>query len=95
MTRSIELPSDATVEQLNMIIGALYLSLGYTISHIDRTEPAESFGAFRHDLIEALKSGAIDMAIFDDAKTFDLVVAMVEGLLARERQPQGEAQTSH
>jgi len=95
MDRSIELPSDASTQQLNMIIGALYLSLGYAISHIDRAEPAESSDAFKNDLIAALKSGAIDMAIFDDAKTFDLVVAMVEGLLARQRRPQGEAQASH
>jgi len=80
MTTSVIIPADASPAQLNMIIGALYLSLGRCMSHIARTESPQEADKFKQDLAAALKSGEIDMAIFDDAATYDFVVAMIEGL---------------
>ncbi len=78
MIEKVVLPKDASVEQLHIIIGALYLSLGYVIG---RTKPADmSSTAFKEEFMSALKSGDIDMSILDDSKTFDLVVQMIERL---------------
>jgi hypothetical protein len=88
MTERITIPSDASAEQINMIVGTLYLSVGYAISHIARSETMESSDKFKNDFIASLQGGGIDMAIFDDAKTFDSVVSMIQGLLTTELQPQ-------
>jgi hypothetical protein len=80
MTERITIPSDASVAQLNIIIGALYLSLGRSVSHIVQSEPLQESDKFKQDLIASLKSGEISTGIFDDAATYDFVVSMVEGL---------------
>lgn len=79
MVEKVVLPKDASVEQLHIIIGALYLSLGYVIERTAR--PANISAALSKDkFMSALKSGDIDMSILDDSKTFDLVVQMIERL---------------
>lgn len=83
MTAQIGLPTDASTEQLHIIIGTLYLGLARAMEHIERTESPSSIDGFKHRFLTALKSGDIDMSLLDDAKTFDLVVSIVEGAIAR------------
>lgn len=79
MVEKVVLPKDASVEQLHIIIGALYLSLGYAIERAAR--PGNASAALSKDeFMSALKSGDIDMSILDDSKTFDLVVQMIDNL---------------
>jgi hypothetical protein len=80
MTTSITIPSDASQAQINMIVGALYLSLARCISHIPNAETAQEAEEFKQNLVSSLKSGEIDMAILDDSASYELVVSMVEGL---------------
>jgi hypothetical protein len=80
MIEKVPLPKDASVEQLHIIIGALYLSLGYAIERIAKPTDIASTAQFKEEFMRALKSGDIDMSILDDSKTFDLVVQMIESL---------------
>jgi hypothetical protein len=82
MASNIVIPADVSVEQLHMIIGALYLCLGRSFSHIAQAETADASGQFRQKLLASFESGSIDMGIFDDAKTFDFTLAMIDSLLA-------------
>lgn len=84
MAAQIGIPADATTEQLHIIIGTLYLSLARAMDHIARTENPSSVDGFKDRFLTALKSGDIDMSLLDDAKTFDLVVSIVEGAMAKE-----------
>ncbi len=81
MTAQIGIPVDASTEQLRIIIGTLYLGLARAIEHISRTESPSSVDGFKDHFLTALKRGDIDMSLLDDAKTFDLVVSIVEGAM--------------
>lgn len=87
MAAQIGIPADASTEQLHIIIGALYLSLAHAMEHITTTENPSSTVVFKDQLLTALKSGDIDMSLLDDAKTFDLVIPIVEGALSRREGP--------
>lgn len=84
MAAPIGIPADASTEQLHIIIGTLYLSLARAMEHVARTESPSSVDGFRDRFLTALKSGDIDMSLLDDAKTFDLVVSIVEGAMERK-----------
>jgi hypothetical protein len=79
MPAQIGIPADASTEQLHIIIGALYLSLAYTLRHVTAVEGPTAAGAFKDRLLTAVKNGDLDMSLLDDAKTYDLVVSMIEG----------------
>ncbi len=81
MAAQIGIPTDASTEQLHIIIGTLYLSLAQAMEHVASTESPSSVDGFKDRFLTALKSGDIDMSLLDDAKTFDLVVSMVEGAM--------------
>ncbi len=81
MAAQIGIPTDASTEQLHIIIGTLYLSLAQAMEHVASTENPSSVDGFKDRFLTALKSGDINMSLLDDAKTFDLVVSMVEGAM--------------
>lgn len=81
MAEKLGIPADASTEQLNIIVGVLYLSLAHAVEHIAEAESPSSIVAFKDRFLTALKSGDIDMSLLDDAKTFDLVVAIVESAM--------------
>jgi len=81
MAEKLGIPADASIEQLNIIIGVLYLSLAHAVEHIAKAENPSSVVAFKDRFLTALKSGDIDMSLLDDAKTFDLIVAIVESAM--------------
>ena len=80
MTEKLVVLTDASHEQIEIIVGALYLCLQHALAHIVKVEGAASAGAFKEKLVAALESGDIDMSILDDARTFDFVVGMVKSL---------------
>lgn len=61
--------SDATHEQIEIAVGALYLSLVYAFRHIVKGEGEASANAFKEELVSALKGGGISMSLLDDAAT--------------------------
>ncbi len=80
MIEKVVFPKDASIEQLHIIIGTLYLSLGYMVERIAKPTDVASTAQFKEEFMSALKSGDIDMSILDDSKTFDLVVQMIGSL---------------
>lgn len=81
MAEKFAIPAGASAQQIEIIVGALSLSLAYVIAHIVKTEDASSVDAFKREFIGALKSGDIDMSIMDDAETFDFIVPTIEKLI--------------
>ena len=77
MNDKLAIPADATHEQIEIAVGALYLSLAYAFRHIIQVEGEASASAFKEELVSALKGGSISMSLLDDAATFDFVVGMV------------------
>lgn len=47
MAEKLGIPADASSEQLNVIIGVLYLSLAHAVEHIAKTESLSSVVAFK------------------------------------------------
>lgn len=80
MNDKLVIPADATHEQIEIAVGALYLSLAYAFRHIVKAEGEVSAGAFKAELVSALKGGGISMSLLDDAATFDFVVGMVDSV---------------
>jgi hypothetical protein len=74
------IPPDATHEQIEMVVGALYLISAYTFRHILNDEGKRSAGVFKEELVAAVKRGDISMSLLDDAATFDFVTSMVDSL---------------
>ena len=79
-----EIPEGASLEQIKIVVNALYLCLGHAVTHIETRESPQAARKFKAGLMDALTDGNIDMAIFEDRKTYDFVVAMIDGLPASE-----------
>lgn len=77
-----EIPSGTNLEEIKIVVNALYLCLGHAVRHIDKVEGTEAAAKFKTGLLAALQDGSIDMAIFEDTKTYDFVIAMIEELVA-------------
>lgn len=82
MNDKMFIPADASHEQIEIIVGALYTTLGYALRHIGETEGSASASAFKDKLMAALKKGDISMSLLDDAATFDFIVSLVDGIKA-------------
>ncbi len=80
MNDKMFIPADASHEQIEIIVGALYMTLGFALRHIGKVEGQESALAFKNELVAALKKGDISMSLLDDAATFDFVVSTVDSI---------------
>jgi hypothetical protein len=80
MANVSEQVSETNIEQLKIIFNTLYLCLEFAIKHISTREGSEAAAEFKHQLLEALTSGDINMALLEENKTFDIVVSKIEGL---------------
>lgn len=80
MNDKLLIPADASHEQIEIIVGALYMTLSYAFRHFAETEGQASASAFKNELVAALKRGDISMSLLDDAATFDFVVPIVDGI---------------
>lgn len=74
--------SGTNIEQIQIVMNALYLCLDYAMNYIARTNGDSSALDFKTEMLAALRHGEIDMAILEDAKTFDFVVSKIENLQA-------------
>jgi hypothetical protein len=80
MTNVSEQVSETNIEQLKIIFNTLYLCLEFAMKHISAREGIEAAAEFKRQLLEALTSGDINMALLEENKTFDIVVSKIEGL---------------
>lgn len=68
------------MEQIEIVLNTLYLCIDYAMKHIATREGAESAAEFKQEMLKALKSGDINMALMEETKTFDFVVSKIEAL---------------
>jgi len=78
MTEDSQNPSPASPDLTKIVLNSLYLCLGRAVDHIARVEGPEAAARFKGDLLEELKSGSIDMALLEDAATYDFLVEKIE-----------------
>ncbi|KUL95536.1 hypothetical protein DK26_10430 [Bosea sp. WAO] len=68
------------MEQIEIVLNTLYLCIDYAMKYITMREGAESAAQFKEEMLKALKSGDINMALMEETKTFDFVVSKLEAL---------------
>lgn len=72
---------DATeMEQIKIIFNTLYLCIGYAMRHVEKHEGSDAAADLKNNMLQSLKTGGINMALLEETKTFDLVVAKIEDL---------------
>jgi len=83
MTNTTEIGSDTDVEEMKIVVNALYLSLAFLLDEIETIGGKGAAEKARAALIENLSDGSINMAIMEDRKTFDFVLSVAEALPAQ------------
>jgi hypothetical protein len=68
------------VEQVKIMLNTLYLCIGYAVRHVAKHEGEEAALDLKRNMLETLKAGDIDMALLEDAKSFNLIVSKIEQL---------------
>jgi hypothetical protein len=66
--------------QVKIILNTLYLCIEYVMRHVAEHEGAEAASDLKGNMLTALKHGDIDMALLEDARTFDFVIPKIEQL---------------
>jgi hypothetical protein len=80
MADDIEEMAGPEMEQVKIILNTLYLCIEYAMRHVAEHEGAEAAMELKGNMLKALKHGDIDMALLENAKTFDLVIPKIEQL---------------
>lgn len=68
------------IDQVKIILNTLYLCIEYAVRHVAKTEGEEAASALKSNMLEALKSGDINMSLLEETKTFNLVVSKIQQL---------------
>jgi len=85
MTDGTDAITETGMEQIKIALNTLYLCIDHAIKHIAEAEGPEAAANYKADLLASLKNGAIDMALLEERKTFDLVVSKIGALVVPER----------
>lgn len=80
MADSLEEMAGPEIDQVKIILNTLYLCIEYAARHVARHEGDEAAAALKSNMLEALKSGDINMSLLEETKTFDLVISRIEQL---------------
>jgi len=67
-------------DEMKIVVNALHLSMDFLLSRVAEAGGEAAALSARHDLIENLRYGNINMAIMEDPKIFDFVLSVVEAL---------------
>lgn len=81
VTDDIEEMARPEMEEVMIILNTLYLCIEFVMKHVAENEGAEAASELKNNMLKALKGGDIDMALLEDAKTFDLVISRIEQLI--------------
>jgi hypothetical protein len=68
------------MEQIKIVLNTLYLCIAFAMTHIAKHEGAQAAVDFKAELLSALKSGDLNMALMEETKTFDFVIEKIEAL---------------
>lgn len=80
MADNIDEMAGTELEQVKIILNTLYLCIEYAVKHVAEHEGAQAASDLKASMLKALKSGDIDMALLENARTFDLVIPKIEQL---------------
>ncbi|MBE7734032.1 hypothetical protein [Devosia faecipullorum] len=80
MLDTSEIRAGAPVEEMKIVVNALYLSMAFLLQRIEDSAGKAAAAEAREALIDNLKDGDIDMAIMESRKTYDFVVSVAETL---------------
>jgi len=80
MTEEPQNSSNASPDLTKIVLNTLYLCLGRAVEHIAKTDGPEAALQFKRNLLEELKSGSVDMALLEDAATYDFVLDKIENI---------------
>jgi hypothetical protein len=80
MADDIEEMAGPELGQVKIILNTLYLCIEYAMRHVAEHEGADAASELKDNMLSALKHGDIDMALLEDARTFDFVVPKIEQL---------------
>lgn len=80
MTDDTESVTGTGMEQIKIVLNSIYLCLAFAMKHIAEHEGEESAAKFKESMLDALKNGDIDMALLEESKTYEFVVAKIEAL---------------
>lgn len=70
----------ADIGQIEIVVGALYVSLLSAFRHIAKEEGPSAASAFKEKLLAGITNGDISMSLLDDAAAFELVVSMINDI---------------
>lgn len=80
MTDDTESVTGTGMEQIKIVLNSIYLCLAFAMKHIAEHEGKESAAKFKEKMLNALRNGDIDMALLEESKTYEFVVAKIEAL---------------
>jgi hypothetical protein len=80
MDDRIEKMAEPELGQVKIVLNSLYLCIEYAMKHVAEHEGAGAASGLKKKMVTALKHGDIDMALLEDARTFDFVVPKIEQL---------------
>lgn len=80
MTDDTESVTETGMEQIKIVLNSIYLCLAFAMKHIAEREGEESAAKFKESMLNALRNGDIDMALLEESKTYEFVVAKIEAL---------------
>ena len=80
MSDEIDNVSETNLDQIKIALNTLTLCIEFAMKYIATRDGAEAAATFKDELLTALKSGDINMALLEETKTFDLVVSKIEAL---------------
>jgi len=88
MTEDPSNPNNPSPDLTKVVLNSLYLSLARAVDHIAQLNGPEAASRFKGDLLEEIKNGSIDMALLEDAATYDFLVEKIETIPVGSSNPE-------
>ena len=81
MSEKFELSADLTIEQTRVAAMTFLTCYQHAVIHITKAEGPIAAANLHSSIIKAIKSADIVMPLDDEAKVFQFVVTMLEGII--------------
>lgn len=80
MNDKLLIPSDASHGQIEIIVGAMYLTLADMFQHLAKVEGPAAARAYHDRLLTKIKEGTVSTSLLEDAATYDFFVTIISSL---------------
>ena len=68
------------MERINIVVSTMYFCIDFAMGYIGTRGGPEFAADCKAEMLKSLRSGDINMALMEDAATFDYVIAKIEAL---------------